>query len=683
MIKAEHLYKRSVSLSEMDSVKARQKKLNHKDKDVALLQRCEVVWNNMDDFRQSRARGIRFAYGDQWGDMITVNGKTMTYRQYLMDRGNVVLQNNLIKNRVESIVGGLVRERMEPVCHAIDRDEQQYGELMTATLQANCEKNVMPELYKQLMRETCYGGISCAYESYDDYSGPNRRLDSWTSFINPNMLILESGGVDPRHWDITLIGRMFYGSFEEICARFARNSGDYAILKDIYGNQSSVFRTEEVRDFNDKFDDGQLVFMRSDDPTRCYVCEVWTKETKARIRLWDQNAGREEIIDADDAVYRKEIREENRRRRALGLKSGFSEDEIGYIVGDGYGQDATERNGFFMDTFWYCRMLAPDGTVLWEGESPYADRSHPFSLLVFPFADGKASGYLNDLIDQNLAINRAAILHDWLLRAQSKGVTVVPKAVVPDDVTYEEFARSWTEIDDMVFIDLKPGQEGLMPKTFFGAAQTFDVASLISTYANLMDKGSPANDAFLGQSPKSGTSGALYAQMTANANTSIAALMESFHKFIESILNRKLKNIAMFYDTERYRSIAGQIDGILDNPNLNLNDVGDIEYDLTIKESNNTPIARTIVNQDAKEFLFNGFISFEEYLEIADVPYADKILQGRQAREAEMQAAQQGVAPGGGAPRATPEDETFQQPQMKTDSNGVVAGVSLPKAPVS
>ena len=41
----------------------------------------------------------------------------------------------------------------------------------------------------------------------------------------------------------------------------------------------------------------------------------------------------------------------------------------------------------------------------------------------------------------------------------------------------------------------------------------------------------------------------------------------------------------------------------------------------------------------------NGLISFEEYLTIADVPYADKILQSRQARQAEMEAAQRGGVP--------------------------------------
>ena len=41
----------------------------------------------------------------------------------------------------------------------------------------------------------------------------------------------------------------------------------------------------------------------------------------------------------------------------------------------------------------------------------------------------------------------------------------------------------------------------------------------------------------------------------------------------------------------------------------------------------------------------NGLISFEEYLTIAAVPYSDKLLQIRQARQAEQQAANNGEMP--------------------------------------
>ena len=632
----------------MNSVKFRQTKLRSKGNDAELLARCERIWQNLDDFRQQRARGHRFYDGDQWGDLITVNGKTMTYRDYLKSTGNVVIQTNQIKNRVDTIVGLMVKERNEPVCHAIDRDEQQYGEVMTNALQANCEKNIMPELYMKWLKELCLGGLAVSYESYDDTHGPNRRLDSWSQYINPNMVFFDGEAVDPRYWDFSIVGRYYYGSFEDICAQFAKKPSDFDVLRQIYATAADVFKQEDNEDFSDRFEEDGLTFMRSDDPSRCYVCEVWTKETRPRIRLHDTNNGTEEIIDADDYAYRKLVKEENERRKRLAQAAGWMQDgddgDIPYIIGDGYGNDESERSGFFIDTYWYCRFLAPDGTILWEGESPYADRSHPFGFCIFSYIDGKIVGYSNDAIDHNVAMNRAVVLHDWLLRSQAKGVTVVPRKLL-GNMSELDFSSAWTSIDDLVFVDIKPGEESLLPKQFNGVAQTFDVGSLLATYQRLMDSGSPVNGALQGKTPNSGTSGTLYAQMATNASTPVAALMEQFRNFMTVVLNKKMKNIAMFYDTDRFQKIAGRIDSIYDLNKLNLNEIGDLEYDLIIKESAYTPVFREMQEQDLLMFLQAGFITFEEYLEASSKPYVDKILQKRQARQSEMQDAQQSGIP--------------------------------------
>ena len=142
--------------------------------------------------RERKARATRFAYGDQWGDLIEVNGRTITQRQYLMEQGNVVLQTNQIKNKIDTIVGVMVKEKNEPVCNARDRDEQQYGELVTNALQANCNKNKIEDLYIMFMKDLCIGGLAVAHESYDDTSGPARRLDSWTKYVNPNHVFFDS-----------------------------------------------------------------------------------------------------------------------------------------------------------------------------------------------------------------------------------------------------------------------------------------------------------------------------------------------------------------------------------------------------------------------------------------------------------------------------------------------------------
>ena len=170
-------------------------------------------------------------------------------------------------------------------------------------------------------------------------------------------------------------------------------------------------------------------------------------------------------------------------------------------------------------------------------------------------------------------------------------------------ITEKEFARAWASIDDLVYVDIGPGEEELLPKQFHGVAQTFDVGGLLATYQHLMDAGSPVNGALQGKTPNSGTSGTLYAQMSANASTPIAALMEQFHNFVLAVLNKKMKNIVSFYDTDRFEKIAGRIDTLYDMSAINLNEIADLEYDLRIKESADTPVFREMQEQDLLTFL--------------------------------------------------------------------------------
>lgn len=633
---------RRVPLAKMDTIKVRQKEIG-REKDIHLLERINALWENLSDLRETGARVNRFAYGDQWGDLIVVNGKRMTMREYLMKQGNVVLQTNQVKNKIDTVVGVVIKEQNEPVCNARDRDEQQYGQIMTEALQANCYKNKMEVLYALWMRDLCIRGMCASHESYDDCSGPNRRLDSWTKYVNPNHLFFDSAMTDPRFWDMTIVGQFFDLSSDEIAAFFAKNAKDYAILKEIYPEQFNIYRRESAEDPTEKNEEENLVFLKPSDPTKCRVYEVWTLESKPRIRLFDTNdPDGEIIIDADDWAYRNQVRQTNKERQALAREQGWTDEETSYIIGDGYGNDDLERDGFFIDKFWYCRYLAADGTILWEGESPLPDRGHPFSFCATPFVDGKIVPYMYDAVDHNMAINRAVVLHDWLLRCQAKGVVVVPKSIVPDDMDPKDFAESWTSIDDMVFIEMKPGEENLMPKVFYGAAQTFDVASLIKTYKSLMEDSTSVTGAMQGKTPYSGTSGALYAQMASNASTPIASILSTFHNFLEDVHTKKMKNIAAYYDADRFASIAGKIDNIFDNQNLDLNIVGDIEYDLAVKESTETPVHRFAVNDTLEKLLNLGAITPQQYLHYGYFPGTEGLYQEMQAREAEMEAAQNG-----------------------------------------
>lgn len=613
----------------MDSVKNRRKKLGiDKETDQQLLIRCETLWNNLYEFREQRARAMRFTYGDQWGDYITVNGVTMKQRDYVAAQGNVALQSNQIATKVNTIAGLLVKEQNEPVCYARDRKEQQYGELLTQALHANCNKNKMNILYINAMEEFIIGGLTIMRESYDWING---RQDSWSNIVNPNYFFFDSTMKDPRFWDAALMGEIHDVTFNDLCARFVTKESDYDLLREIYTNEASVFADNDIVDATKKHDLVTLDFRTPIDRTLCRVYEIWTKEARPRIRIHDTSRGTLEKINADDAEARKWIKQTNESRTAIARQAGWANAPL-------------LETEFFIDTYWHCKFLAPDGSILWEGESEYPDRMHPYSICATPFTDGRISGYIADAIDHNLAINRAITLHDWIVRAQVKGVTMIPKALVPDDMSYDEFAAQWTSIDGLIFYEAKPGMDS--PQVFHGSAINFDAARLVEMYKGLMDDSIAASGALQGKQPYSGTSASLYAQQTANSSTPIASLMAKFHAFMEDVSTKKAKNIAAFYDEARLRSIAGSIDGIFDAENLNLNEVADIEFDLNIKESTETPMYRMISNDYLMQFFQAGAISIEDLLEFGTFPFADKMLQNIQARQAEAQAAQQGQTPG-------------------------------------
>lgn len=613
----------------MDSVKYRRGKLGiEKESDFQLLIRCETLWNNLHEFREQRSRGMRFTYGDQWGDYITVDGVTMRQRDYVAAQGNVALQSNQIASKVNTIAGLLVKEQNEPVCYARDRKEQQYGELLTQALLANCNKNKMNILYINAMEEFIIGGLTIMRESYDWING---RQDSWSNIVNPNYFFFDSTMKDPRFWDASLMGEIHDVPFNELCSKFVKSENDYDILKEIYTNEASVFADNDINDITHLHDVDTLDFRTPIDRTLCRVYEVWTKEARPRIRIHDSSRGTLEKIDADDAQARKWIKETNEGRKLIAQQAGWSSAPL-------------LETEFFIDTYWHCKFLAPDGSILWEGESEYPHKSHPYSICATPFTDGRIIGYIASAIDHNLAINRALTLQDWMLRAQVKGVTMVPKALIPEDMDYKTFAKQWTSIDGLIFYEPQPGIPA--PQVFHGAAVNFDAARIVEMYKNLMDDSIAASGALQGKTPYSGTSASLYAQQTANSSTPIASLMAKFRSFMEDVSTKKAKNIAAFYDANRFASIAGSIDGIFNAENLNLNEVADIEFDLNIKESTETPIYRMMSNDYLMQFFQNGAISIEDLLEFGTFPFADKMLQNIQARKAEMQAAQQGQMPG-------------------------------------
>lgn len=110
--------------AEADTVKYSRLLADDNRRALDVLLEAQTYYSNMYRFRKDRERNKRYYFGDQWGDIVEVNGCRMTEEQYIMKQGNVPLKNNLIRRLGRNVVGVYRQQATEPTCTARDRDEQ-------------------------------------------------------------------------------------------------------------------------------------------------------------------------------------------------------------------------------------------------------------------------------------------------------------------------------------------------------------------------------------------------------------------------------------------------------------------------------------------------------------------------------------------------------------------------------
>ena len=90
---------------EIDSVKYNDSLMGDEKVEKDLVVHCENLWNNLSPMRKSRAKVLRFAYGDHYDDKILIKGKWMRQRDYLSAVGGIALQINQVKKVINTIAG--------------------------------------------------------------------------------------------------------------------------------------------------------------------------------------------------------------------------------------------------------------------------------------------------------------------------------------------------------------------------------------------------------------------------------------------------------------------------------------------------------------------------------------------------------------------------------------------------
>lgn len=629
-----------------DSVKRRMERQNGRKTDYELLQRCWQAWNNLEAVRMTRDRAKRYCYGDQWGDTVRVykNGYyyDMTEREYLKKKGSVPLSNNVMVSILNTLVGMYAKQGTEPVCFARTRSSQSLSDMMSATMQCNWQNTQMEDLLKHALEDYLIGGVMVCRETYEDRT--QEIEDSWTDYIEPNYVFWE-GGSDPRHLDLSLIGVLHDESVNDLYKKFAREEYGLSIddLNRIFDIDPDNSQTEGTM-HNDTNDLSNISF---DIPSKrghyVRVIEAWTTETKYRYQCYDPIATNESDayfrIECDDKVLIAELNAKNVERKKQYDLMGVPPEDRAYITAKKVA-----------DKYWYYTFMAPDGTVLCRGETPYDFKSHPFTVKFYPYVNGEIHPFMGNVIDQQRYINRLIIMNDMAIRSSAKGLMFVPTQVL-DGMTPDEFAEQATEYDGIMFYTPKATLPNSRPDVITSNAVNLGTNELLQIELNLMREVSNVSGALQGKTPTAGTSASRYAQESQNASTSLYSILKDMESFTECVAQKKCMMIKQYYDNGR--------------PIFNRDNTYPMEYDrlaardimfkISIKNAAATASYQNNINDKLDRLLEMGAINIVQYLQNLNEPFADKLLQDVQsqvedlrAQQAEMgqQAPQNGVVPG-------------------------------------
>ena len=614
--------------TEADSVKrSRAQSFGEKTRGQSILLEAQGYYSGMFRFRNDRERNKRYNYGDQWGDIVCVNGKRMTEEQYILSQGNIPLKTNLIRRLVRNVIGVYRSQATEPTCTARDREEQQQAETMSTVLQYNMQLNRMTEMYARTIEEYLISGMAVHRKWY---GWRNDKMDCWTDYVQPNNFFIDNNMRDFRAWDCSFVGEIHDISFDSLCEQFAQSPSDYTKLAEMYrAARDNTLRVKAWEDFGYSRNTINNDFLTPRDHTRCRVIEVWRKESKPRYRCVDWNNGDIYKIDIED--YGEMVEAVNAERMSRGLAAGMSEHDIPLI-----------ESTWFMDSYWYYYFLSPLGDILAEGETPYEHKSHPYVFKAYPFIDGEIHSFVSDVIDQQRYTNRLITLNDWVIRASAKGVLLIPDDCIPKGMTPEEFADTWAKFNGVVVYT--PSKRGAMPQQVANNSTNIGVHEMLNLQLKFFEDISGVNGALQGKPGYAGMSAALYSQQTQNATTSLLDLLDSFQEFIRDAAYKDVKNIQQFYDQKRVFNIAGRagVQVVYDPKKIR-----DVEMDISVVPSQATPAYRAISNDLLMELRREQAISLEQMLQAGNFPFADELLQSIQSQKEQLA---QGQVPDGISP---------------------------------
>ena len=595
----------------IDTVQEEKKYAGSLDYRPDILEQAQACWESMRSVREEGRRNNRFVYGNQLGDYTKVwddeRQMWINIREdaALLRQGIIPITNNVIRSIISTFSNLYISNMTEPVAQALTRDKQTLGELMSSTIQSVYSYNELYDLYRDILPAfLIYGYVAgeCSYRFKD--TRKNILYDN----IRYDRLILDNTIEDFRGFDCKIIGSIKDMPLVDIVAIFSENNPEKAQrIKSAY----SFYNAPRNVNYDNREDEEDIVDFFT--PTgvnsnmeRVYC--IWRKEIKERLLVHDRYTGKQWRAELT-ALPR--INSEIEKRKLKFAADGIAEEDM---------YEGLISVEYIFDDYWAYYFLTPNGYVLSSGETPHNDNVCPIVFKCDLGADGKIRPFVSSTIDQQKLINRNISVNDYVTRVTAKGLLVYDDDALPDNTTIADI-QAKAAVPGAT-IQYKSGG-GEAPRLLTNNATNNGALDMIRLELDLLEKITGVGTALLGQAPKSGTSGTLYAQQSQNSAGQLSLPLDKFRQFREAGARLIAKFILQYYDKRMYIPVHGTNDLLEFDPK----ELNGIDFNVEIRESQSSPLFRAAANDMLMQFVQMGAISPKMALQLGSFAFADKAVQ--------------------------------------------------------
>lgn len=591
---------------------------------IDILETVDTTWSAGAPFRRQTERSSRYYKGDQWKDKVVIRHRdgtkeVLTEEEYIERQGKPALKQNLIRPLVRNIIGQLRLSPYKSTIFARDANGQKAADMMTAALEGVHAMNNKNERDARLFETYLVSGAAI-YETGYMFDDERKMPYPYYKAVDPSRYFQTISASDVCGDDVDFCGDFFDTSITEIKKMYAKTRAQEQALEEIYGKSQ---RRDVVSNLLLVESNAENVSPRISLGTgECRVIRVCRKEGHWDLAVHDySNASWETYNLKTNPNIKSEIEAEIARRKSIAK-------EIGVDYEDGSNRLLIEYEERYV-TSWVYYHLSPWGHVLWTQDSPYEHNSHNYVAKYYPLYEGMAYGMVYDLIDQQKAINRNYIMHDFITSAAAKGVLLVPEEAIPDDMDIEDIADEWSRYNGVIKIRAK---DGVKPEQI--VARNFNVGQfdMINLQMRLMNDIGGVHDAMQGKSLGTGTPSSLYQQAVHNSQTNVLDYMESFAWLLMKRDFKMIQIIKQFYNEPQNVPSSSKGKSNFYDPAVVRN------FDLynEISKGNDTPVARMYLDTLLFQLLQQKLITLEMYLEESTAPFSDSLLQKVKAMQGQM-----------------------------------------------